>query len=257
MKPLPLRPARGVPLARFSSRFALLVLVEAALARRFDLIDTETLLVAAAGALAVAAIGIVATLFAFRDVWRDGAPGFAGAFAALIALVLTLAPFAGAGAAAVVYPPIDDVSTNLTDRPVFTDRPPRPPGPGLGLAPVADYARLQAEAYPDILPRRLPLSTVEAHALVRQTAEELGWTLVTDHEPENEEDTGTLEAAARSLVFGLPSDVAIRIVPEAEGARIDVRAASRFPMHDLGANARHIRDFAATLDEVVKRPAGE
>ena len=52
----------------------------------------------------------------------------------------------------------------------------------------------------------------------------------------------------RSLVLNLPDDVTIRVRPRADGARIDVRAASRLGARDFGVNADRIRSY---LDEVA------
>jgi uncharacterized protein (DUF1499 family) len=41
----------------------------------------------------------------------------------------------------------------------------------------------------------------------------------------------------------MPSDITVRVRPRVDGTRIDIRSASRFGSHDLGANAGYIRDF--------------
>ncbi|BBE72173.1 DUF1499 domain-containing protein [Oharaeibacter diazotrophicus] len=255
MKSLPPRPARAVGPARFFGALAFAVLAEAALARRFDLVDGTTLMAALATVPVIAAVGIGCALVAFADVWRDGSPGLGRALGGFALSALALAPLAGAAGGALLFPPIDEVSTDLDDRPVFHARPPRPALPIETRAPVTDYADLQRSFYPDILPRSLPLSTVEAHAVVARTLAELGWTVTAEAEPASEDDTGTLDAEARSLLLGLPIDVAVRIAPDGAGSRIDVRSGSQMPMVDLGENARRIRAFFAKLDEVAKRPA--
>lgn len=246
LKPLPPRPARGVRLARGLLLFALVVMAEAAVARWFDLIGNETLLGALAAALLIAVAGLVADIVALRDVWRDGAPGFGGAAAALLLALLALAPFAGAGIAAAVYPPVLDVSTDLADPPRFAAGPLRLPA----LAPDR-----QAQAFPDLRPHTVALSSVEAHAAAHLAVTELGWTIRRESEPAGETDGGTLEAEARSWVFAIPQDVSIRIVPEGEGSRVDIRVRSGVPGHDLGENARRIRAFFGKLDEIMTRPA--
>jgi hypothetical protein len=257
MKPLERRPARGIAVARLFGMLGLVVAVEAALARRFDLVDNLTLLACLAAVLVMALVALVAVLVAFRDIWRDGAPGFGAAMTAFVVAFLTLAPFAGAAAGAIVYPPIDDVSTDLADRPAFHARSGREALPFATLAPATDYARLQAEAYPDLVPRPLPLSTVEAQAMAHLAAGELGWTIVAESEPANEAESGSIDAVARSTLLGMPSDVVVRVTPEGAESRIDVRSGSRVAMPDLGENARRIRAFYAKIDEIMTRPAGE
>ncbi len=85
---------------------------------------------------------------------------------------------------------------------------------------------------------------------------ELGWTITGEAEPASEDDTGWIEAEARSIFLGLPYDVAIRTTPDGAGSRIDVRSGSRLRAHDLGENARRVRAFYDKLDEITKRPAG-
>jgi hypothetical protein len=54
---------------------------------------------------------------------------------------------------------------------------------------------------------------------------------------------GRLEAVDRSRLLKMPSDITVRVRPRVDGTRIDIRSASRFGSHDLGANAGYIRDF--------------
>ncbi len=255
MKPLPPPPARATGAARFFGALAFAVLAEAALARRFDLIDGATLMVTLLAVAALAGMGVALACVAFRDVWRLGAPGFGATFGAFVVSAITLAPFLGAAVGMVLFPPIDEVSTDLVTRPIFHGRETRPMLPIETLAPVETYATLQRRAYPDILPRSVPLSTVEAHAAAHLACAELGWRIRDEAEPASEDDTGWIEAEARSLILGLPYDVAIRVAPEGAGSRIDLRSGSRLRAHDLGENARRIRAFYATFDEIMKRPA--
>ncbi|WP_075217616.1 DUF1499 domain-containing protein [Mongoliimonas terrestris] len=251
LKPLPPKPARMAGTAREFSVFALVVLAEAVVARRFDLIDTPTLYGCLVAVLVLALAGLVAVAVALTDVWRKGAPGFGHAAVAFVAATLALTPFAGVALAVGVYPELTEVSTDLANPPPFLSDPTRR-APGTA---GAEAGRLQAEAYPDLVGRRLPLSTVEAYDLVRQAAVEEGWTILAEQEPVTETDAGFLEAEARSLALGIPDDVAVRVWPDAGSARVDVRSASRMPVHDLGENARRVRRFLAALDEILTRPA--
>jgi hypothetical protein len=255
LKPLPPRPARGTRFARALALFALVVMVEAVLARRFDLIDTPTLFVALIAVAMAALLALAVVVVSLGDVWRDGAPGAGRALVAFGLVVLVLAPFAGAAAAVAIYPPVFDVTTDPVDPPRFRTRPDLgDPLVGLTDSP-AEAARLVTETWPDIATRNLPLSTVEAHAASHLAATELGWMITAEAEPAGEADAGVIEAEARSLFLGVPDDVVVRILPAAIGSRVDVRSASRFPTHDLGENARRIRAFFAKLAEITTRPA--
>ncbi|MCY0094204.1 DUF1499 domain-containing protein [Hoeflea ulvae] len=57
-----------------------------------------------------------------------------------------------------------------------------------------------------------------------------------------------MQYTTRTLVLGIPQDVLIRLVEEEETTFVDMRAATRDGDHDLGLNARLIRDFLRDLD---------
>ena len=65
-----------------------------------------------------------------------------------------------------------------------------------------------------------------------------------------------LEAVATSLVLGFESDVVIRLAEEEDGTLVDMRAASRWGPHDLGANAALISTFMADLDAALQGEEG-
>ena len=255
LKPLPPRRARGIRLARATALFAIVIVVEAALARRFDIVDTETLYAALAAASLLALVSLLSVLVAMRDVWRDGSPGFGAALVAMVLTLFALLPFGAAAAAVAYFPPLYDVATDPEDPLPFRLRPEVGAPPLPGVAPVEDFPVLQEEAYPDLAPRSVPLSTVEAHAAAHLAVQELGWDITFESEPADESAAGFLEAEARSAILGIPDDVGIRISPFEGGSRIDVRSASRLPVHDLGENARRIRAFFDRFDEVKDRSA--
>jgi uncharacterized protein (DUF1499 family) len=163
-----------------------------------------------------------------------GGRGFAwtavgcGAAAALI-LVLALRPGAG-------LPAINDITTDPDDPPRFsaTERD--------TSYPAERFAPQQRAAYPDLAPIRVSSEPGEALALARETAESLGWEIVSI-DPE----AGLLEAREVSRIFRFVDDIAVRVRPMQAGAVIDVRSRSRDGRGDLGANARRIRAFTAAI----------
>ena len=255
MKPLPLRPARGLWLARPVAAFAFVLLAEALLMRRFDLLSTPTLVAVAAVAGLSAILALLALAAGLRDIWRNGVPGAGRAMLPAILVVVTLAPFAGIAASALVHPPLTDVSTDLADPPALPARPPAGTGIFALLDPRPPPPGLQAATHPDLASLRVPLSTVEAHAAAHFAALELGWTILSEEEPEDEASAGRIVAATRSLVLGLPDDAVVRVVPDPDGARIDVRLATRELPHDFGTNADRVKAFLATFEDILRRPA--
>ena len=59
--------------------------------------------------------------------------------------------------------------------------------------------------------------------------------------------TGRIEATATTRWFGYKDDVVVRIRPEGNGSRVDVRSASRVGASDVGANAARVREFLGRL----------
>jgi len=56
-----------------------------------------------------------------------------------------------------------------------------------------------------------------------------------------------IEATDTTRIFRFVDDVAIRVRPDGDGSRVDVRSRSRDGKGDLGANAARIRAFGDEL----------
>jgi uncharacterized protein (DUF1499 family) len=163
-----------------------------------------------------------------------GGRGFAwaGVVAGGVAVaLLAVAMRPGAG-----LPTINDITTDPEDPPLFsaTDRDMSYPG--------ERFASQQRAAYPDLEPIRVSSAPQQALALARETAESLGWEIVSV-DPAN----GRLEAREVSRIFRFVDDVVVRVRPLERGAVIDVRSRSRDGRGDFGVNARRIRAFAAEI----------
>ena len=75
-----------------------------------------------------------------------------------------------------------------------------------------------------------------------------GWTLVDANEAE-----GRIEATAETGWVRFKDDVVIRIQPERDQTRVDVRSKSRVGRGDMGVNARRVRDYLASLQGRLAR----
>ncbi|MEC7764122.1 MAG: DUF1499 domain-containing protein [Pseudomonadota bacterium] len=183
------------------------------------------------------ALGGVIIALAGLLVWLRFRRGGAGAV--LLGLILSL-PVAGLGAAfeiaARTTPPINDISTDTEDPPVFWF-----------TATPSDYPAQNAEpqraAYPDVRPLDLPVSADEAFAAALGLVEERGWEVLSADPAESQ-----IEAIARSRLFGFEDEVAIRVTETDAGTRIDMRSRSRLGQIDRGANARRIEAFLSELE---------
>lgn len=162
-----------------------------------------------------------------------------GGLVVLLGLLLSL-PVAGMGVgfdlSARMTPPINDISTDTQDPPVFW----------FTVTPT-DYpsanSELQRTAYPDVRPLDLDLPFDDAFALALALVEERGWQVLSA-----DPDESQIEAIATSRLFGFEDEVAVRVTETDDGIRIDMRSRSRLGQVDRGANARRIMAFLSDLD---------
>jgi Protein of unknown function (DUF1499) len=243
---------RRSSLAVWSSRLSIVsipVLLIVAIGHRGGLMSaTEAYAVMALG-FSLAGLGVLAALGALDGIWRDGRKGVGPALRGLlVGLVVLSLPLAAAWKL-VNYPRLTDISTDVDDPPAFilalADR----PADALPLTdPSDDEIDIQRDAYPDVVSRHYPVGPArvfdDALAIVRNR----GWRLLGSQAPEEPDETGRIEAVALTPVFGFRQDVVIRIVPDGEGALVDMRSAARYGAHDLGADAERIRAFFVDLD---------
>jgi uncharacterized protein (DUF1499 family) len=139
-------------------------------------------------------------------------------------------------------PLIHDVSTDLTDPPMFEAvlalraNAPNP------VTFDPDAAREQERAYPDIRSLTLAISPQAAFAHALDIARRSGWEIVAA-----DEASGRIEATAATRWFGFKDDVVVRLTPVGVGTRVDVRSVSRVGRGDLGTNAARVREVLESL----------
>lgn len=141
-------------------------------------------------------------------------------------------------------PHIHDVSTDTQDPPGFVAIAQLRKDAPNALDYKADVAALQKQGYPDIVPLVLPLPPLLVFVRAELVARTMGWELVASQPTELR-----IEATATTLLFGFKDDVVIRIRPQGQGSRIDVRSVSRVGGSDFGTNAKRIRAFLAKLQQ--------
>jgi uncharacterized protein (DUF1499 family) len=126
---------------------------------------------------------------------------------------------------------------------------------GDGVNPAA-YAGLysaeqQRAAYPDIEPVSLDVPVQKAYELAQRLVARRKWLVIDERAPQPPQRIGRIEAVARTPVMGFREDIAIRIAPDGDGSRVDIRSASRYFGHDLGSNAARISKLADDLNDAV------
>jgi hypothetical protein len=231
------------------------VLVFAAFAHRFNLISTPIMYATIAAGFGLAFAGVIAAAASLHAIWRDGRSGFGIAMCGLIlGLLLLVIPAIGAWRI-VTLPRIADVTTDTADPPAFAFagmegvRHPVRPSPG-------DIS-MQRAAYPDILSHRYPVGVTRVLEQARALADLSGWHVLDEVAPVSADGTARIEAVAMTALFASRNDVVIRIEPDGDGSRVDMRSASRYVKHDLGANAERIRSFLSSLDTALAGAVGE
>ncbi|KQO72521.1 hypothetical protein ASF22_12320 [Methylobacterium sp. Leaf87] len=241
---------RAGPLARTVAGLALFVSLFALVLVRDPRAEAGPALATLSAGLVLAVTAVGLATFAFVRVWREGARGLGAALAGLFVACLILAYPAFVGLRALRLPALTDISTDIDNPPAFSrsrtafaardGRYPPDPGPAARAS--------QRAAYPQVAPLTLDLDADVAFELARKAAVNRRWQIVEAIRPGGRIGNGRIEAVSRGLLLNLADDVTVRVHPRADGARIDVRSASRLGSHDFGGNADRIRAY---LDEVA------
>jgi uncharacterized protein (DUF1499 family) len=242
--------------ARRCAFFALTATILSILIVRSGILEPIPALATFGGALVVAVLGIVLAFGAFIVVWKDGTDGVGHAFAAIGIGVALLAYPAYLGYEAYKLPMINDITTDPIDPPRFDVLARLRPRGTVEYAGLY-AAELQRKAYPDIEPLSVSAAPKAAYDVTMAVITRRKWRVVVDRPPQPGRRDGQIEAVARTPVMGFRDDVSIRIRPDDDGSKIDVRSASRYGRHDFGGNASRIRslleDIEARADTEEKR----
>src|SRR5690606_19693357 len=166
-------------------------------------------------------------------------------------------PYIYAGRLVLEYPALDDIATDPVDPPVFLELAARR-GQGMNrIDPITlEEAQRQITAYPEVTGRRYAAAPDTTLAAVLAVMKELDWRVISQRGPSEMSVETTVEAVARSRIVRFVSDAAVRIIDEGETTYVDMRIASRYGRHDLGANARRILQFLTLLDAEIAARAG-
>ena len=191
-----------------------------------------------AGAVLVSVIGLLLS----RKRPSRRAPLFAG-IGLVLGLVAIVIPWNWQRTAQSV-PPIHDITTDTANPPVFKAVVPLRAEAPNKLDYDPKVGEQQRAGYPDIMPLALPISADAAFERAMQTAQEFGWDIV-----QADRNARIIEATDTTFWFGFKDDVVIRLTPEGNFTRVDVRSVSRVGRSDVGTNARRIREYLASLQE--------
>ena len=156
----------------------------------------------------------------------------------MIALALPLAVLVPATLLGGDAPPINDITTDLEDPPAFASADLVPAYRNRDMGYPADFVEIVRASYPELAPLHVQAPPTSALEQAVSAAEGLGWTVVAEA-PEG----GLFFARDETGLFRFVDDVVVRVRPEGDGSKIDVRSKSRDGQGDFGANAARIRAF--------------
>ena len=243
--------------ARRLALFSLAATLVAVVIVRSGALDIVPALSTLAGALLLAVVAILLAFAAGVAIWREGIRGIGEAVTGLIVGVALIAYPFYLGVKAYRLPAIYDVTTDPIDPPRFeaiARLRPRDANP-------VNYAGLyaaeqQREAYADIEPDVTEASPQDAYDAALKVVTKRKWRVVDARPPQAAPPReGLIEAIARTPILGFRDDVVVRVRAAPEGARIDIRSASRYGRHDLGANAARVRSLIDDIDDALAAPA--
>jgi uncharacterized protein (DUF1499 family) len=188
-------------------------------------------------------------------IWKDGLDGLGHAVLAIFIGALLLAFPAYLAIKAYKLPQIFDITTDPIDPPRFEAiARVRPRNANTIIYAGLYAAEQQRRAYPNIEPLLVTVPPKAAFDAALAIANKRRWRVVDTRDPTPTRE-GRIEAVARTPVMGFRDDIVIRVRPAPDGARVDVRSASRYGRHDLGTNAARIRSLLDDIDEIAVPPA--
>jgi hypothetical protein len=258
--------ARRIALFSLAATFVAVIIV------RSGALEIVPALSTLAGALVLACLAILLAFGAGIVIWRHGIGGGRHAVTALLIGAALIAYPVYLGVRASRLPAIYDITTDPIDPPQFDAIARLRPRDANPITYAGLYAAEQQHAaYPDIEPDDTAATPQDAYAAVMKVITKRKWRVVDSRPPQgplprvidaraSQAGTvrdGIIEAVARTPILGFRDDVIVRIRPTIDGARIDIRSASRYGHHDLGTNAKRVRSLIDDIDDVLSTPQPE
>ena len=245
--------ARRIALFSLAATFVAIIIV------RSGALEIVPALSTLAGALVLALVAIMLAIGAGIVIWFEGVGGLREAVSALAIGLALIAYPAYLGAKAYRLPAIYDITTDPIDPPRFDAIARLRPRNANPTTYAGLYtAEQQHAAYPDIEPEVTDSSPQEAYNAVLKVITKRKWHIVDARPPQAAVPReGRIEAIALTPILGFRDDVAVRVRATQDGARIDIRSASRYGRHDLGANAARVRALIDDIDDVLAAPGAE
>ena len=241
--------------------FAVVAVLVSLIIVRFGFLEIKPALATFFGALACAGLSILLGLIGGAAIWQSGASGVSRILFAFLIDALLLAYPAYLGLQYRKLPAIHDITTDPIDPPRFEALARLRSGDGANPAVYAGLysAEQQRIAYPDIETVELEVPVQRAYEIALQLVTKRKWLVIDERPPQPPRRIGRIEAVARTPIMGFREDVSIRVTPDDEDSRVDIRSASRYFESDLGSNAARVRklidDLNTAADADALKPA--
>ncbi len=235
--------------ARNLAVFSVIAVLVSIVIVRFGFLEMKPALATFFGALAIAGLSILVSFAAFAAIWQNGSRGMSRILLALLIDAVVLAYPAYLFLQYRRLPPIHDITTDPIDPPRFEALARLRTGEGTNPAVYAGLysAEQQRVAYPDIETVELDIPAPRAFEVVMRLVTKRKWLVIDERAPQPR-GIGRVEAVARTPIMGFREDVAIRVTPDGDGSRVDIRSASRYFESDLGSNAARISKLIDDLN---------
>ena len=239
--------------ARNLAIFSAVAVLVSILIVRFGFLEMKPALATFFGALAIAGLSILIGFAAFAAIWQNGSRGMGRI---LLAFLISAAVLAYPAYLALQYrmlPQIHDITTDPIDPPRFEALARLRTGEGTNPAVYAGLysAEQQRIAYPDIETVELEVPVDRAYAVTMQLVNRRKWLVIDERPPAPPRRIGRIEAVARTPIMGFREDISIRVTPDGEDSRVDIRSASRYFDSDLGSNAARVSKLIEDINNAV------
>jgi hypothetical protein len=233
--------------------FSVIAVIVSILIVRFGFLEMKPALATFFGALGLSVLSILFGLAAFAAIWQNGSRGMGRILLAFLINAVVLAYPAYLGLQYRKLPKIYDITTDPIDPPRFEALARLRSGDGTNSAVYAGLysAEQQRLAYPDIETVELEVPPQRAYEVTLQLIGKRKWLVIDERPPQPPRRIGRIEAVARTPIMGFREDVSIRITPDGEESRVDIRSSSRYFESDLGSNAARVSKLIEDINTAV------
>jgi hypothetical protein len=262
------RRSRAAGWARLTGGLALPVLVLSVAGARFGVVPQVALEPAIIAGFVLGFLSLGLAIYSLADIWITGAEGAGLALAGIVYASPVLVMLGLVATAAVVYPRLTDVSTDLGDPPRFF-------GPGAAHpAPDPERSSIQRASYPTIVSHVYPSPLGAVYRAAHDVMSERGWTMTRDVHPPfmpdalsnapvsqavAEDEAVTAALALKSVMTQSRSGLATETLPTTESTEGEVTVGPPIGEFALAPTTQAILEAQAStlifgfLDDVVVR----